>query len=368
MKRVSWLLVLFGMLPYRLASADDVEVCVDVVQREYARRLMDVSLAMRARTASKRAQFVALRGAVWRFEALAGEADVRACEARSPIAARRFAALREQAADDLARARARLAKLCVRTATTEIERRKLRIDAALARGRLAEASREADALDEAIASDPVIAQCDAAAERIEAVRAEYLAGVRAQVALPRVLRTLADDYSEIARTWDAARAALATSGRTIRPVPEALVGEDGQRAFAERVARCRTGARAAVELGARGDTPVADTTVAAAADLCAEVESAVDRLFARAVAHNARYAEVQRKRWEYRNLRGWDMQKLYQERGRPLAVDIAANDAVFWTFREGDSCVRYWFSPRGKLRGHKPAECPADEPAHVARR
>lgn len=338
--------------------------CLTAVETRATHLLFDVTLQLERHQVSWTGEFEALGEVVSAYRAHVASESTRACLDSSSALANRFERWQmRHARPTLDDADERLGKLCSRHTLDIIGGARRAIDKALAAQRLAVASDRADSLEDTLTTDSIVLRCEATRARVADMVSDYIPSVRAKVALPRVADELRETYATVADPWSSAKAALATSGRSIEQAPAALATAGGQSAFRARLERCGRLASSLRSLGAGADFELATASgdavsLADAEAKCRAIAGHANTVFADVERHNAEYTETQRKLWERRNIKGWGMQKIYNELGRPLDVSKPTLGAIRWLYRDGDTCARHSFSTRGKHLSERAVACP----------
>lgn len=343
--------------------------CELEVEKTASAVIFELQLVMGRKNALSTHEFSAIRQALDTLENHGNSELARSCFRSYPDQKRRYSLWLQQQGGALAEeAQQRLDATCTRRTQTFIHSHQLRIDAAVRDNRLALAARYATAMRAGLDSDPMIARCAATAEEVAVLRNTYLPGVMNQAAIPTVRTDMALAYWSAKKALDGARTAIATTDRNLTPVDAALEAPAGQSKLRAQLERCRDYGQALRELGAPADLPLASAEgqVAAAqeaAEFCAHESADIGNTLQAVAAHNVAYRAIVLERWQRVSIKGFGMERVFTERGRPQAEKVLGGGAIVWNYQEGDSCTQVRFTPRGKLMTEAKVRCPAQSSA-----
>jgi hypothetical protein len=250
----------------------------------------------------------------------------------------------------------RMGKICAAYGTAQLATARRELDRLLASNELSSASAKVDELEIALATDPLLFDCEPLAERTELMWTEYIPRIRSEVAVPAIATDLVGAYAEVAIVWRDVTELLGASDGLLVPVPDSVATADGRAALMTRAELCLAKTEALGDLGVAravldegGEIAVAD-----AYGLCAEIVGAAAEVFVRLDVHAEAYEVAEREQWEYFNIKGWGMQAVYDERGAPDAV-LEERAAFVWTYEA--ECAEFRFTARGRLIRETPLTC-----------
>lgn len=209
-------------------------------------------------------------------------------------------------------------------------------------------------------NDKMIARCAATADEIHHLRTAYLPSILNQAALPEVTDNMTSAFAASRTSLEAVRDALGSDAR-LTAAPEELESAAGQEALRANLANCVAYGRALVELGADLQLELAfgDQFIprGLAVDFCERAGETLDSTFSTILAHNKEYRKILLDRWRRLSLKGFGMEKVFEERGRPQAESVLGGGAIVWEYQAGDACSQVRFTPRGKLMDEKKVTC-----------
>ena len=326
--------------------------CIDGVERASQRMVFNLSHELERKNLVWDTQFQAIRDSLDLLDDHENSASTRACLAASAATEAHYQSWKQRyAVEVIEQANARAGEICSLFGADELDASARKIDRLVAAGKMLRATTAVAELEAALSREPMIAECAPLAQRVDRLRTEYIPSIRAAAAIPAIAGDMWQSYVAVVEPYRAAAVVFGSSGATIQPVPDQLATEVARAEFSLRAHDCVAKGLSLGELGAADTDALVDendTDLGDARRTCEEIAAGIDELFERASAHDAAYQQVQRKRWEHVNIKGWGMQTVYDAHGIPDSID-AARAELIWSYAA--TCKRYRFTIRGQLLG-----------------
>lgn len=341
------------------ASADP---CADDVRSQAARELFGLQYELDRGQAPGEDTYVRLHARTTALEAFRSRADASECASRDRDFAGWLDAWHARyAAPLLTRAHETLNGMCAPLVHSFVRARREQLTASLERGALAQAQELAFKTGATLRGRALFQTCNPTRELVRELVQRELPGVLHQVKLPTVLDKVADAYFPSRQTWTEAAAGMKDAPGGVRDAVAGVAVEDNRSQLARDLSACSYHLRQARTLSAADDTAIvhsdtgASVTVGQAEAWCTKAADDLDDFAAAADRLWTAHQNAVRKRWEYLNIKGWPMRKVYDERGMPTRV-VSDNRTVLWMY-EDRPCAVVEFNTSGKLRQVKLRAC-----------
>ena len=346
------------------------ENCVPAVQHQLQRHSFAVSMELDRRPGILEQRFERLHATLVALRAYRDGSTVARCAQQSPQHRRALTAWLQRVVAPVEReAQAELDRVCPVHTKYMIRRSKSEISRAFRRGELYRAVALADELEQTLTRRVFYAQCRPVADLVANTVGVFVARVRDNAAIPKVARRMAEHHFYVLTRWDSAHSALKTTGGRMIDVPPDLVTSEGRRVFSARAVACAETARALRSLNASDDLVLPKAkgmqsriTLAQAERRCDIVRVAARDFLVRAAQHHRAYEAAQLERWKYANIKGWGMEKVFRNRGKPQTIIPRSANTIIWSYANAisnakQSCTRFYFTARGQLKKRSIRRC-----------
>jgi len=348
--------------------ADSVSApCAVSLEKEASQRIFDLTLQLESKNALSAGEFTSILHSLDALLATGSSTKASACFRNQPEVREHYQQwFSHQATNTIENARNRLDRTCRRGTDMLIRSHTQRISAAVSYKRLAKAAALADRFEKNLRENPMVSNCRPAQDRVRELLNSYIPNIKNQAAIPVVLQKFESAYLQVAVPLAAAEDALKTRGNSTVPVPLLLESPEGQALIRTQIDQCLTYGHALIELGADATTTIAspsDTTLSleAAHTFCEQTKVSLEPRLDRFVQHNQAFREATLNRWVRSNIKGWDMEKVFNAKGRPVQDAVLGGGAILWTYQRTKTgrCLQVRFSPRGKKINEQQVSCAA---------
>ncbi|MBL4636780.1 MAG: hypothetical protein JKY56_23215 [Kofleriaceae bacterium] len=219
-------------LPTSSAHAEALnpgDACEQELEREASQLIFDLTLELGRHNSLSSDEFSRIEKPLQTLRAHGQSPQALSCFGQYPFQKERYENwFRLQSHKVVTKTGQRLNQVCARQTRIFITTKKLHIDSAVAKNRLAKASKLAAQMEKSLRKSPMMSQCPTTKKRVDRLLGSYLPEVINQAALPKVLGDMSKSYFQAKHKVDAGMLALQSEGATMVPVPGSLDQAQGE--------------------------------------------------------------------------------------------------------------------------------------------